>query len=217
VRWAAAGARSPMSGPASSRLGAASGIVFVVALMATGGSEDTSSARLAAEVLALLLFVPFLAYLWSVLRPHDASAGGWLSATMLSFGLVALTVKVGSVIPVIALQRDDLSPTLDAPLQRVADIAFIVSLPPLGLCLGVVAAIVLRTRALPAWLGWLAAAAAPLLVANGLAVTSDEGPAFVLFLLWTLVTAVVLLRSAMTGELPLAARPLRRAQATRSP
>ena len=38
-----------------------------------------------------------------------------------------------------------------------------------------------------------------------------------LFLLWTLVTAVVLLRSAMTGELPLAARPLRRAQATRSP
>lgn len=206
-----------MSSPTPSRVGAATGIVFVVALMATGGSEDTSSARLAAEVVALLLFVPFLAYLWSVIRPRDTSGGGWLSATMLSSGLVALTIKIGSVIPVIALQQDDVSPTLHAPLQRVADIAFIVSLPALGLCLGAVAAIVLRTQVLPAWLGWFAAAAAPLLVANGLAVTSDEGPAFVLFLLWTLVTAVVLLRSAMTAERPLAARPLRRAQATRSP
>jgi uncharacterized protein DUF4386 len=189
-----------MSGPTSSRLGAASGIVFVVALMATGGSEDTSSARLAAEVVALLLFVPFLAYLWSVLRPHDVSAGGWLSATMLCSGAVALTVKVGSVIPVIALQQDEIGPTLDAPLQRVADIAFIVSLPPLGLCLGAVAAIVLRSRALPVWLGWMAAASAPLLVANGLAVSSDQGPAFVLFLLWTLLAAIVLLRTAMASE-----------------
>jgi hypothetical protein len=31
--------------------------------MATGGSEDKSSALLAADVVALLLFVPFLAYL----------------------------------------------------------------------------------------------------------------------------------------------------------
>jgi hypothetical protein len=206
-----------MSGPTSSRLGAASGIVFVVALMATGGSEDTSSARLAAEVVALLLFVPFLAYLWGVVRARDTSAGGWLSATMLSSGLVAVTIKVGSVIPVIALQQDDVTPALHAPLQRVADIAFIVSLPPLGLCLGAVAAIVLRSRALPAWLGWMAAAAAPLLVVNGQAVTTDQGPAFLLFLLWTLLTAIVLLRGAMTGEQVLAARSLGRTQATRSP
>jgi hypothetical protein len=152
-----------------------------------------------------------------VIRAHDVSAGGWLSATMLSTGLIALTVKVGSVIPDIALQQDEISHALDAPLQRVADIAFIVSPPPLGLCLGAVAAIVLRSRVLPAWLGWMAAASSPLLVANGLAGNSDQGPAFVLFLLWTLVTAVVLLRAAMTGEQVLPARPLRRAQATRSP
>jgi hypothetical protein len=68
---------------------------------------------------------------------------------------------------------------------------------PLGVCMGAVAAVVLHTHAMPVWLGWMAAVLAPLLIANGLTLNSQEGPASLLFLLWILLAAIVLLRRAI--------------------
>jgi hypothetical protein len=59
------------------------------------------------------------------------------------------------------------------------------------------AALIVRSGALPRWLGWSAAAIAPLLIANAFDLGAEFGPAFILFLLWTLVTAIVLLRRAV--------------------
>jgi hypothetical protein len=177
----------------AARLGAASGIAYVVALMGASSIRSDSTAALAAELVPMLLFFPFLAYLWSVLRDAEGP-GGWLSATALATGVAAVTIKLASAGPAVAARHDGLSPALHDALQQVNDVSFIVTMLPLGVCMGSVAAIVLRTHALPAWLGWMAAVLAPLLIANGLALNSQEGPAFLLFLLWILLAAIVLLR-----------------------
>jgi hypothetical protein len=178
-----------------SRLGAASGIAYVVALMGAGSTGSDSTAALAVELVPMLLFFPFLAYLWSVLREAEGP-GGWLSATALSTGVAAITIKIASAGPAVAARQDGLSPTLHNALQEVNDVSFIVTMLPLGVCMAAVAAVVLRTDVVPAWLGWMAGIAAPALIANGLALSSHEGPAFLLFLLWTLLTGIVLLRRA---------------------
>ena len=49
-----------------------------------------------------------------------------------------------------------------------------------------------RRARLPRWLGWLAAVTAPLLLVNGMFLDAEFGPAFLLFLLWTLLASVVL-------------------------
>jgi hypothetical protein len=178
------------------RLGAASGIAYVVGLMAAGSSGSDSTAGLAVELVPMLLFLPFLAYLWSVLREAEGP-GGWLSATVLGAGVTAITIKLASAGPAVAAGHDGISPALRHALQQVNDVSFIVSMLPLGVCMGAVAAVVLRTHVLPAWLGWMAAVAAPLLIANGLALSSQEGPAFLFFLLWTLLCGIVMLRRSV--------------------
>jgi hypothetical protein len=178
-------------------LGAASGIAYVVALMAAGSNRSDSTAALAVELVAMLLFLPFLGYLWSVLRNAEGP-GGWLAATVLATGVVAITIKMASAGPAVAARDDGISPALRDALQQVNDVSFIVTMLPLGVCMAAVAAVVLRTHVLPAWLGWMAAVTAPLLIANGVALSSQEGPAFLLFLLWTLVAGIVLLRRELS-------------------
>lgn len=185
----------------TSRLGAASGLVAVIGLMALNSTDSQSTAVRGGELVALMLFVPFLAYLCAALRDSDRS-GDWLAITALASGLVAVTIKLASIVPQITARQGEHGRALDDALQQLNEVAFIVSLLPLGLCLGAVAAIVLRTRVLPVWLGWMAALTAPLLVLNSFDHGSEFGPAFVLFLLWALSTSVVLLRRATTAAAP---------------
>jgi hypothetical protein len=71
---------------------------------------------------------------------------------------------------------------------------------PLGVLMAAVAVITLKTHVLPRWLGWLAAITAPLLLVNGMFLDAEFGPAFLLFLLWTLLASVVL--TFRPGERP---------------
>jgi hypothetical protein len=200
-----------MTARLGSRLGAASGIAYVVALMGAGSSGSDSTAALAVELVPMLLFFPFLAYLWSVLRDAEGP-GGWLSAAVLATGVAAITIKLASAGPAVAAPQDGVSPALHDALQAVNDVSFIVTMLPLGVCMGAVAAVVLRTHVLPTSLGWMAAVVSPPLIANGLALNSQEAPAFLLFLLWTVLTAIVLLLRAMVVPQH-AATPLRSAVA----
>jgi hypothetical protein len=146
---------TPRIGPP---LGAASGIAYVVALMAAGSNRSDSTTAVAVELLAMLLFFPFLGYLWSVLRGAEGP-GGWLAATVLATGAAAITIKMASAGPAVAARDGGVSPVLHDALQQVNDVSFIVSMLPLGACMAAVAAVVLRTHVLPAWLGWMAALA----------------------------------------------------------
>ena len=80
------------------RLGALSGILFVVLLF--GPSSTGSDARIVVvlELIGLLFFIPFLGYVYGVLRQAEGE-GAWLSATAFGAGLVDLTIKLGSIPP----------------------------------------------------------------------------------------------------------------------
>jgi hypothetical protein len=68
------------------------------------------------------------------------------------------------------------------------------SLYPLAICCAAVATIALRERVLPRWLGIFAAATAVALAVNSGFVFASFVPALLVFLIWTLVTSIVLLR-----------------------
>jgi hypothetical protein len=171
------------------RIGAASGIVYVVALFAAGAFAGDTKDRVA--LVGMLLFLPFLSYLWRVLKDAEGP-DGWLSTTVLSAGLVAITIKIASAAPLLAAGREADGTRLHDALVNVNDASFTLTMLPLGVMAAAAAIITLTTGVLPRWLGWLAAATAPALIVNGLSLHSQEGPAFLLFALWLLATSVVL-------------------------
>lgn len=173
------------------RLGAASGALFVVLLFGPASSGSDSDIVVILELSGLLLFIPFLGYLWSVLREAEGPVG-WLSATVLGAGLVGITMKLGSIGPGWAARDFGDATAIHQALERMNEVAFIAQMLPDGVMLAAVALVVLKTRVLPSWLGWLAAVTAPLLLVNGMFLDADFGPAFLLFLLWTLLASVVL-------------------------
>jgi hypothetical protein len=173
------------------RLGAASGALFVVLLFGLSSSGSDSQIVVALELIGLLLFIPFLGYLWSVLREAEGP-GGWLSATALGAGLVGVTMKLASIGPGWAARDFGDATAIHKALERMNEVAFVAQMLPDGVLLAAIAIITLKTGALPRWLGWLAAVCAPLLLVNGMFLDADFGPAFLLFLLWTLLASVVL-------------------------
>ena len=173
------------------RVGAASGALFVVLLFGPSSSGSDSTIVLALELIGLLLFIPFLGYLWSVLREVEGP-GGWLATTALGAGLVDVTIKFGGLAPgKVANDFGDETPIHKA-LEDMNSVAFIVTMLPLSVLMAAVAVITFKTHVLPRWLGWLAAVTAPLLLVNGMFLDAEFGPAFLLFLLWTLLASVVL-------------------------
>jgi hypothetical protein len=173
------------------RLGAASGALFVVLLFGPSSSGSDSTIVLVLELLGLLLFIPFLGYLWSVLREAEGP-GGWLATTALGAGLVDVTIKFGGLAPgKVANDFGDATPMHKA-LEDMNSVAFIVTMLPLSVLMAAVALVSLKAGGLPRALGWLAAVTAPLLLVNGMFLDAEFGPAFLLFMLWTLLASVVL-------------------------
>jgi len=178
------------------RLGAACGIVFPIAMfLAVGNGSNFAPWRAVAATWALVLALPFLAYLWSLLRAAEGD-GGWLSTTALVAGVSGVLVKLASHAPELAIHRDHIAKgtQLYKALDNTAGAATLMSLYPLAICCAAVAVIALRDQALPRWLGMFAAVTAVALAVNAGFVYAGFVPAFVLFLLWTLVTGIVLLR-----------------------
>jgi hypothetical protein len=173
------------------RLGAASGAVSVALIFGLTATGSDARLVISGELLGLLLLIPFLGYLWSVLRDAEGP-GGWLSATALGAGLVGVTMKLASIAPGWAARDYGDATAIHKALERTNEVSFIAQMLPDGVMLAAVATLALTRSALPSWLGWLAAVAAPLLIVNGMFLDAEFGPAFLLFLLWTLLASVVL-------------------------
>jgi hypothetical protein len=179
-----------------SRLGAACGIVFPIAMfLAVGNGNNFAPWRAVAATWALVLALPFLAYLCSLLRAAEGD-GGWLSTTALVAGVSGVLLKLASHAPELAIHRDGIAKgtQLYKALDNSAGAATLVSLYPLAICCAAVAVIALRQRVFPRWLGIFAAVTAVALAVNAGFVYASFVPALLLFLLWTLVTSIVLLR-----------------------
>ncbi len=180
-----------MQGRIWPRLGAFSGVLFVVLLMGSTSTGSGTQIIIVLELIAILLFLPFLGYLYSVLRQAEGD-GAWLSPTALGAGLVDLTIKLGSIAPGFAARTEGLDPQLHQALEKMNSVAFIVTMLPLGVMLAAIATVVLKTRVLPLWLGLLAAITAPACLINGMFLDAEFGPAFLLFLLWVMLASIVL-------------------------
>ena len=178
------------------RLGGACGSLFVVLLIV--GISTSGSNRQVGYTVALagfVLFIPFLGYLYSVLRRAEGE-GGWLSMTAFGAGLVGLAMKLGSIAPELSAQRPGFDPGVVKALNAIANTSTVLSLLPLGVLVAAVAIVALKTRILPAWIGWASAMTAIALLVNGMFLDSNFVPAFPLFLLWTILLSAVLTWSA---------------------
>lgn len=173
------------------RVGAACGALFVVLLFGLSSTGSDSTIVLVGELIGLLLFIPFLGYLCSLLREAEG-AGGWLATTAFGAGLIDIAIKLGSIAPGNAADRFGDATATHQALDSMNSTAFIVTMLPLSVLTAAVATVIVKTRVLPRWLGWLAAITAPLLLVNGMFLDAEFGPAFLLFLLWTLLASVVL-------------------------
>lgn len=173
------------------RLGAASGALFVVLLFGPSSSGSDAAIITVLELIGLLVFIPFLGYLCSVLRAAEGP-GGWLATTAFGAGLVDVTIKLGSLAPGKAADNYGDATAIHKAFEDMNNVAFISTMLPLSVLMAAVALVSLKTGVLSRWLGWLAAVTAPLLLVNGMFLDADFGPAFLLFLLWTLLASVVL-------------------------
>ena len=187
------------------RAGAACSAVFAIGLnVANGnGTRPFSGPRAVAGLAALTLAVPFLAYLTSVLR-QAGGGDGWLARAALAAGIAGITLKLGSGAPELALHRAHLAAgtPLHTAAGAIAGGATVLSLYPLAVFCAATAIIAFRARALPRWLAAGAALTAAALAVNGAFLGTSSVPALLLFLLWTLLASVHLLRRARRKPAP---------------
>jgi len=185
-----------MNRPLLPRLAAACGVVFPIALfLAVGNGNSFAPWRAVASTWALVLFLPFLAYLCGLLRTA-APDDGWLPTLALVAGASGVLLKLVSHAPELAIHQDHIAKgtPLYKALDHTAGAATTLCLYPLAIYAAAVAIIVLREQVLPRWVGVFAVLTAAALVVNGAFVFAGFVPALLLFLLWTLVTAIVVLR-----------------------
>jgi len=185
-----------MNRPLLPRLAAACGVVFPIALfLAVGNGNSFAPWRAVASTWALVLFLPFLAYLCGLLRTA-ARDDGWLPTLALVGGASGVLLKLVSHAPELAIHQDHIAKgtPLYKALDHTAGAATTLCLYPLAIYAAAVAIIVLREQVLPRWVGVFAVLTAAALVVNGAFVFAGFVPALLLFLLWTLVTAIVVLR-----------------------
>ena len=185
-----------MNRPLLPRLAAACGVVFPIALfVAVGNGNSFAPWRAVASTWALVLFLPFLAYLCGLLRTA-ARDDGWLPTLALVAGASGVLLKLVSHAPELAIHQDHIAKgtPLYKALDHTAGAATTLCLYPLAIYAAAVAIIVLREQVLPRWVGVFAVLTAAALVVNGAFVFAGFVPALLLFLLWTLVTAIVVLR-----------------------
>lgn len=176
-----------------SRLGAASGMLFVALLL--GGESLPLADVVPYELFGLILFIPFLGCLFAVLRRAEGE-DGWLSATAFGAGLVALAVKLASFAPFIAARGAAAGTPIKGALIAMNNASFILTLAPLGVMVAAASVLIIRTGALPVWLGWASAVTACALLVNSAFLNAEFGPAFILFLLWTILTSAIMIRRA---------------------
>ena len=185
------------------RAGAGCGALFAVALIAA--SNGSADASYVAGLAAIALFLPFLAYLCSLLRQAEGEHG-WLAPAALAAGVAGITIKLASGAPEIAANHLAAGAMHNA-LQDIANVATVISMYPLALLLAAVATIALRTRVLPRWLGYGAAVTAAALAVNAGFIHATIVPAFLLFAVWTLAASVVLFIKARSQAVHITPSP----------
>lgn len=222
-----------MPSTVSRRIGAASGLAYVVLVfagnaIATSGStvDDSSSGReiladlrahhgtafglgTALELLGFAALLAFVAYLAGVLRRAEGEEG-WLATAALGAGLLTLAVKLSSAAPMLAAiwRIDELDPKTARTLVDMNGVAFLVSWATTGALVGFAGLSALSSGALSRRLALAGVALGALTTAT--TSLGQNGPGVLGFLLcavWLAAVSVVLFRRAAVPA-PATSRPL---------
>ena len=125
-------------------------------------------------------------------------------------------MKLASFAPFIAARGAETGTQIEGALVAMNDASFMLTLAPLGVMVAAASAIVLKTGILPTWIGWAGAVTACALLVNSVFLDAEFGPAFLLFLLWTVLTSAIMTRRAgaartkgMTGPGSVRPEPVR--------
>ncbi len=108
-------------------------VCWIVLLLGPRSTGSDAQIIVVLELIGMLCFIPFLGYLYSILR--DAEGAGWLAPTAFGAGLVDLTIKLGSIAPAFAAQLPGLAPQLHDALHKMISVAFSVTMLPIGVML----------------------------------------------------------------------------------
>lgn len=139
------------------------------------------------ESIGYLLLLAFAARVWSILRRAEGE-GGWLSVVALGGALlyVGMTLPINEMYTAILKGgKEGADPSTLAALRDVAQFTYLRSFLFLGVFFAGTAAVLLRTPALPRWVGWSAALfALGLLAPNPVSAAAGYGS-----LLWILAVS----------------------------
>ena len=143
----------------------------------------------------VVFFIWFLGSLRSTLFAAEGGVGR-LSSIAYGSGMLAALTLILQIAPSVqgAFDKDDLSPEAAQALQSVGEAAFGGTEFTLLAMFAAVGLIILRTRVLGAWLGWVSLAIALLLAIIPI---GWAGVVFA-FPLWTLIVSVLLFRHGST-------------------
>jgi hypothetical protein len=170
-------------------------------------AEDSTAHRLSLllGLLSDVAFLVFLAGLWSRLRRAEGPAGMFAALVLTAGGAFVALMLISGGLHLALVQYASGGQHDPAVLPALADlnqwVGATILAPSVAMFLGATMAI-LTTRALPPWLGWLAAATAvlQLIALAGVFQATIEGvvaiaafAGFLLFLVWVLATSIVLL------------------------
>jgi hypothetical protein len=165
-------------------------------------SPDTPGGEVRSFVFAvgLVTFVWFVATLATVLRRAEGEAP-WRSTVAMLTGVLFVGLVLSGNEVAAAFRADDLDPQIARYAFDEAQAAFAnarVALGSFAVCCGWV---VVSTRLLPRWLGWVAVASGVGLVVSRIRWTSSVWLLpYLLFWAWLLVVAVLLIRRGTTGR-----------------
>jgi hypothetical protein len=126
--------------------------------------DDGANVLLAATMgtLSAFFFIVFLGTVRTFLRTAEGSAGS-LSTVVFGAGLVTIALATAASLPTVALAWDDTAALADPALVRAAWNLNTLALVPIGSSAGAfclaAAVLILRTRVMPAWVGWIGALA----------------------------------------------------------
>jgi hypothetical protein len=184
---------------------AATGAVFAIVLTVANGQGGALSApRDIAATAALTLLIPFSVYIGGLLRARSVTGtDAWLATTATAAAAVGTGMKLLSDAPQQALSHDGIVAGSQAALAltAVADAITILALFPLGLFALAVGAAVIRSHALPTWIGVGALVTGVGLVVNGCFLHTENVPALLVMSLWCLITSIHLVRASRRHEL----------------
>lgn len=153
-----------------------------------------------AEGVALLLSIFFLTALYAVIRGRGRS-GAWAASAALSAGLISTVVKLAAIpVVVVAVDRGtDLRPDLTTALFEANAWAFVLTFGIDAAFLAAASLAILQTNTLPRWLGWAAAGIAPLLLV-AVVLAKHDVPLLLLYFAWVLAACIALIRTPRRSE-----------------